>query len=447
MPPSSSADSSGPSGPPRSPRPTALAGRLSAKEFLGLLHVLSSSGHSGRLSLTSAAARALLVLRKGRLIYAASTSARETLGNILVCEHLIDEETLAKALELQHHRRHQMRLGSLLQEMGAITHDTLRLVVELQARRVMQEILSWEKGYFHFESVQIDEQGEVALELDDFVIDDGLRIDHLLMDLSSDSTLNKIREEAALEAQRHDLLEQAQIGPSMSLRTAMRQISHPLFNAEMTLALLDYAGSMLDRGVLLIRRSNRLLGMAQFGLQTQPGTSPVIRRLELSLDTPSSFQDTVLRGTTMRGVLPENDVHDQFLDCIGVEREDLRDAVLVPLVVGEEVILVFYGDNSSKPISSVLSLEALMMQASLSIERTRLQRKVNDLEDKLAAQRRAEPDVEPPSVFRAAISKMSSAGEPTPDESAESGSVQLDSDPSIRIDELLSGRKVGNDRG
>lgn len=433
--------------PASSPRPTALAGRLSAREFLGLLHVLSTSGHSGRLSLTSAAARALLVLRQGRLIYAASTSVRETLGNILVCEHLIDEDTLAKALELQHQRRHQVRLGSLLQEMGAVSHDTLRLVVELQARRVMQEILSWEKGYFHFEAIQIDEQGEVALELDDFVIDDGLRIDHLLMDLSTDSTLSRIREEAALEAQRHDLLEQASVGPSMSLRTAMRQISHPLFNAEMTLALLDYAGSMLDRGVLLIRRSNRLLGMAQFGLHTEPGTGPVIRRLELSLDQPSSFQDTVLRGTTVRGVLPENEVHDQFLENIGVDRDKLRDAVLVPLVVGEEVIVVFYGDSSSKPISSVLSLEALMMQASLSIERTRLQRKVHDLEEKLAEQRRAEPDVEPPSVFRAAVSRMSNEPKPLRDASEGSSGLQLDSDPSIRIDELLSGRKVGGDRG
>ena len=438
---------------PASPsRPTALSGRLSAKEFLGLLHVLSSSGHSGRLSLTSAAARALLVLRRGRLIYAASTSARETLGNILVCEHLIDEETLATALELQHQRRHQIRLGSLLLEMGAVTHDTLRLVVELQARRVMQEILSWDKGYFHFESVQIDEEGEIALELDDFVIDDGLRIDHLLMDLSTDSTLSKIREEAALEAQRHDLLEQVQVGPSMSLRTAMRQISHPLFNAEMTLALLDYAGSMLDRGVLLIRRSNQLLGMAQFGLASEPGSGPVIRKLELSLDAPSAFQETVLRGTTVRGVLPENEVHDEFLASIGVDRSHLRDAVLVPLVVGEEVILVFYGDSSTQPISSVLSLEALMMQASLSIERTRLERKVRELEDKLAEQRRSEPDVEPPSVFRAAVSNMAPPTEPDPAPEAlpdpeEPQTRNLDADSSIRIDDLLHGRKVGSDRG
>lgn len=429
--------------PPGSPRPTALSGRLSAREFLGLLHVLSSSGHSGRLSLTSAAARALLVLRQGRLIYAASTSARETLGNILVCEQLIDEDTLSKALELQHQRRHQVRLGSLLQEMGAVSHDSLRLVVELQARRVMQEILSWERGYFHFESIRIDEQGEVALELDDFVIEDGLRIDHLLMDLSTDSTLSKIREEAALEAQRHDLLEQASIGPSMSLRTAMRQISHPLFNAEMTLALLDYAGSMLDRGVLLIRRSNRLLGMAQFGLQTHPGSGPVIRSLQLPLDVPSRFQETVLRGTTIRGVLPNNEVHDQFLESIGVDRANLRDAVLVPLVVGEDVILVFYGDTTTRPISSVLSLEALMMQASLSIERTRLERKVRDLEEKLDEQRRREPEVEPPSVFRAAVAQAAIESQ----QDADSGTVEIDTDPSIRIDELLSGRKLGSDHG
>ncbi len=371
----------------------ALAGLLSAREFLGLLHVLSQSRRSGRLTLTSSAARALLILRGGRLIYAASTSARETLGNILVCEQLIDEDTLHEALRRQHLSGRQQRLGVILEEMDVLTPDILRLVVELQARRVLQEVLDWDRGYFHFEPLEIDDGGEVAVELEDFLVDDGLRLDSMLLDLSERPDLAQA---AKLQPRAgEDVLSEVGAGPTLSLRSAMRQISQPLFNAEMTLALLDYAGSMLDRGVLLLRRSDRLLGMAQFGLVQSSEPSPAIRRMSLPLDQPSAFRSVVERGETVRGVLDATRVHQRFLDALG-ESTSVHDAVLLPLVVRGEVVAVFYGDSRNSEIASVVSLEALLLQAGLSLEKGMLEARVQELEAKLAQQREQEPEVTPP---------------------------------------------------
>lgn len=390
---------------PRSPqsqklnasRPTALAGRLTSREFLGLLHVLCQSARSGRLALSSPRARALLILRRGRLVYAASTSARETLGNILVCEQLIDEQTLRKGLEIQHQTRHRRPLGTVLEEIGAISKETLKLVVELQARRVMQEILAWETGFFHFESMQVTDSEETALELDDFVIEDGLRVDAMLFDLSVSPALQDLQRQA--EPKEPDILEDMAAQPSLSLRAAMQQITHPLFNAEMTLALLDYASSMLDRGVLLIRRSNQLLGMAQFGLNQRGEAKPLIRKAALPLEEPSHFQDAVQRGETVHGLLPREGVHVEFLELLGTTKKPLTDAVILPLIVRDEAVAVFYGDTSSGPIASVVSLEALMLQASTTLEKNLLQRKVQALEEKLREQKEKEPDIAPPAPF------------------------------------------------
>ncbi len=403
-------------------RPAALAGRLSAREFLGLLHVLSQSTRSGRLTLTSHSARALLILRRGRLIYAASTSARETLGNILFCERLIDEETLQRALEIQHQAQHQRRLGTVLEEMGAVTRESLTLVVELQARRVMQEILAWESGFFHFESINIDESGEIAVELDDFIVDQGLRIESMLLDLSVSPALRELQQQAAPDPD-ENALDNMNLGPSLSLRAAMQQIAHPLFNAEMTLAVMDYASSMLERGVLLIRRSNRLLGMAQFGIDHRGSHQPVIRRVSLSLDEDSEFRVVVERGGTHRGALAESEVSTELLDRIGRPSQQIIDAVIIPLVVRDEVVAVFYGDTTQARVRSVISLEALMMQASLAIEKSLLENKVQALEEKLVEQREKEPNIAPPTPFRAPSFK------PTP------------------INDLLSGKVAGAEGG
>ena len=67
----------------------------------GLLQVLAQGSKSGKLTVTQRGAQAIVLLREGRIVYAAASFAYETLGNILVCSDRIDEETLSKALAVQ----------------------------------------------------------------------------------------------------------------------------------------------------------------------------------------------------------------------------------------------------------------------------------------------------------------------------------------------------------
>ncbi len=78
-----------------------LRGKLEKLDFSDILQMLSSSGKSGKLALTQRAGQGVLVLRQGRVIYAASSAVRETLGNMLLCKGLITEDGLNRGLELQ----------------------------------------------------------------------------------------------------------------------------------------------------------------------------------------------------------------------------------------------------------------------------------------------------------------------------------------------------------
>ncbi len=59
-----------------------LKGKLEKYDFSDILQMLSSSGRTGKLALTQRAGQGVIVLRRGRIIYAASSSVRETLGNM-----------------------------------------------------------------------------------------------------------------------------------------------------------------------------------------------------------------------------------------------------------------------------------------------------------------------------------------------------------------------------
>ena len=72
-----------------------LSGKL---EHLGLpdvFQILHLSKKSGRLLLTRREGAGMIIFREGQIIYAASDSVRDTLGNILVSEKALTEEQLA----------------------------------------------------------------------------------------------------------------------------------------------------------------------------------------------------------------------------------------------------------------------------------------------------------------------------------------------------------------
>ncbi len=120
-----------------------------------VLQMIATTGKSGRLVLTRPSARGLLVFRQGRIVYAASDSLRETLGSLLVSEGLLDEERLARGLELQRQRQGAVRLGLVLVEQGWLSEEQLEEAVRRQVERVVADLGSWTRGFFEFSQMPV----------------------------------------------------------------------------------------------------------------------------------------------------------------------------------------------------------------------------------------------------------------------------------------------------
>ena len=125
-----------------------LVGKLDEVELPELLQAIADSQKTGKLKLTRRDREGIIVFREGMIVYAASSSARQTLGNLLLCEQSIDNAQLTTALELQHLSQQEQRLGTILREMDAVDEETLERIVHRQTEKVILEFMSWKSGFF-----------------------------------------------------------------------------------------------------------------------------------------------------------------------------------------------------------------------------------------------------------------------------------------------------------
>ena len=162
-----------------------FVGKLEEFQLSDLLQIISTNEKSGKLNLTRHDAQGVIVFRQGKIIYAANSSARETLGFLLLTADLITEQQLLEALEIQHQADEEKRLGSILVETGALPSEALERVVRTQLEKVLNEFMDWDKGFFKFERLDLPDRGEIGVDAEDFILPEGLRADQVLVDISS----------------------------------------------------------------------------------------------------------------------------------------------------------------------------------------------------------------------------------------------------------------------
>ena len=359
-----------------------FVGKLDQFKLPDLLQIISGNRKTGRLALTRRDSQAVIVFRSGKIIYAASSTARETLGSLLLCRQMIDEDGLARALEIQHRATEEKRLGTILVEIGLLTEEALRQVITRQIEGVIGEIMQWDGGFFKFDLLRLPDHGEVEVDAQDFVHREGLSAQKVLMDIAAemDRTASfpipfpEAGGEAAATAERAD--DDSRLA---SLKSIMSVVRSPEFTGEATGQILGFAREILPRGALFVVRRDGFRAMSLFGAEGAGGQGSA-KRLKLPLDQPSVIAEAADRQEIFRGPLEDNEANRALLDALGKGRP--TNVVAVPLVVNDLVLLILYGDNgtSGEPIRQVDQLELLMLQAGLAMERHLLHKRLESLE-------------------------------------------------------------------
>ncbi len=147
-------------------------GDLATFDFADLLGWVQVRSKTGSLRLRRGATEKRLGFAAGRLTASASNDPRETLGQALVRDHLIDEAELFRALLRQENERRL--LGEILLEGGRLAAADLRRTLERTAEELVYDVFLWRDGTFAYEDGPVA-ANPVPLDMDlGLVIEEGL---------------------------------------------------------------------------------------------------------------------------------------------------------------------------------------------------------------------------------------------------------------------------------
>jgi hypothetical protein len=333
-----------------------------------LLRALAAGNKSGRLRLSERDAYGLVVVSQGKIVYAASNAARETLGSILVNRGLLAEPTLRKALALQHQLKERRPLGAVLLGLGALSRETLEAVLREQIEAVLRDLLRWPSGYFRFEPQPPGEGDGVAVDVRDLHLEGGASAEGVLLEATR--LLDEERRSAAGT--------KAAESPLTALKELLAAVGSPSLGAETSRLLLRHARRVVARAVLFVPRRDGIHGLAQHGLGIARADERV-REIVLGWEDGSILADVARRREAFRGPLPRTAGNDALVAALGGPAPAA--ALVLALEVEGQATLLLYGDNLPRdlPIEGGEKLELVMLQTGLALEKQLLRQRLDRL--------------------------------------------------------------------
>jgi hypothetical protein len=388
-----------------------LVGRLEDLALPDIFQIISLSKKTGTLVVRSRRGTGMVVFKDGQVIQAASDSIRDSLGNILVSQGMLDEAALSKALAFQK-REPDKPLGMILTDMGVVAAQTLQTVIRKQIEEIIYDLLDWEGGFFNFELGEIIPKDTIEIDTQEFLLKSGISAEYLLMEgtrilderrkdekrpaaarpapvsptpaepaaapkappshASYEPAKEEFRTRIEKESSRRDLT---------ALKSMFDELRFPTATAEVTLLILRYASEVVNRAVLFMVKKDEVRGLGQFGIELKgKSADQVVRNIKLPLNQPSLFLTVIESRRSYLGALESNPSHTYLVSELG---GTMPEAVLaIPLVVDGKVALVVYGDNlpERRPIRGMDTLEIFMNQAGMALEKALLEKRLAELQ-------------------------------------------------------------------
>lgn len=349
----------------------ALAGKLEDVQPAEILQFLAMSEKTGKLTFTTGTSEGLVVFRNGKIIYAASSSLRETFGSIVLSLQLVGEDQLNEALYQQHRSGSEKRLGTILVEMGVLSQADLQSALQHQVMQVLREMFGWRHGYFRFRNLELAGSGDVEVDARDLLVDIPLDARSVALDAARRHDEDaRAGYEPGHDSAPASLVEadDDEAPESSSLDALMGDVAAPAVTAETVREIFDTASRVFSRGIILAVHGHSMRGLAQFGLADgDDPPSQRVRQLWLPVDAPSLAAQVVQTGAPWRGEPERNRWNEALFKVMGGGWPG--EGVALPVAMNARVALVFYGDNEPDdlPVGSTTILEAQLAEVARSL--------------------------------------------------------------------------------
>lgn len=367
-----------------------LIGRLEDLALSDIFQILSIGRKTGTLIMEGEKGKAFVVFKNGLIVRADTDMMEGNLGHDLLKNNVIKETIFNLALEVKK-RLPDKPVAEILLELGSVTKETLDKVTRKRIERVIYHLLLMNQGIFRFELDNLDIDNLIQIEDKGWEVSKGLSPEYLLMEgarVYDEERRGELVDGPLSNEQGEEWEEDWSSQPiaterkDMSALKAMTQeLRFPNSASEITLLILRFASDIFQRGVLFMVGEEEMAGLGQFGLDIERADEK-IRETILNY-TMSPFLLGIIRSAqSYKGPLEKDGVTEMMIREIGGNWP--LEVAVFPVIAEGRVVALLYCDNAltGEDLGETEGLEIFMSQAGLALEKSILQRRLQDMQNR-----------------------------------------------------------------
>lgn len=368
-----------------------LAGRLEDLAISDIFQILSVGRKTGTFTVSGSRGTAMIVFKNGMVVRGETDDLEGTLGQNLLDSGLIKGTILNLALAVKK-KLPKKSVAEILFDFGSVTQEALEKATKKRIEKVIYRLLLWEDGDFQFELDDLDLEGKTGLADLGWELSRGLSPEYLLMegarvqDESSQLSFVGTEDISGEEAVEEGWDEDWEAAPAerkdiSQLKALTQELRFPNSASEITLLILRFASDIFPRGVLFMVGKKKIVGLGQFGLEVDRADEKV-RETALEIDKSPFLKRIVSEQMPYRGVLEKDEVTRKLMMELGGVWPS--EVAVFPIVAEGRVVAFLYCDNFSTgaSVKETEGLEIFISHAGLALEKSLLQRRLQEMEMK-----------------------------------------------------------------
>jgi len=370
-----------------------LVGRLEDIALSDIFQILSIGRKTGTLVLKGSRGNALIVFKNGLVVRAETDDIDRTLGEDLLNAGIIKDTIFHLASGVKK-KLPAKSIPEILYEFGSINKDALEKITRKRIEKVVYQLLFWQDGDFQFELDDIDPKGKVEIPDHGWELSKGMSPEYLLVEgarVHDESSLTRLvsteeltgfkREEGEWEGEWEVQPPPVERKDISSLRALTQELRFPNSASEITLLILRFASDIFQRGILFMVGDREIVGLGQFGLDIEKPDEK-IREIILLFEESNFLNKIIMGKRPYKGSIEKDRVTEELINEI--DGGWPGEVALFPLIAEGRVVALLYCDNltTGEKIIETEGLEIFIDQAGLALEKSLLQRRIQEMENK-----------------------------------------------------------------
>ena len=371
-----------------------LVGRIEDLALSDIFQILSIGKKTGTLIIQSERGNAFIVFKNGLIVRAETNMLEGNIGEELVKKTMVKGGIYAMALDVKKSLP-EKSIAEILLELGSASKDTLDKVAKKRIEKVVYHLLLVNHGDFRFELDDLDLDNVPDIEDTGWEVSKGISAEYLLMEgarVHDEMMSQEYLESEEVETPPHqettetwdDEWREQPPAPERkdisALKSLTQELRFPNSTSEITLLVLRFASDIFQRGVLFMVGEDELAGLGQFGLDIEKADEK-IRNTILRYGKSVFLKRIVESLQPYKGRLEKDPVTEFFMRELGGAWPS--EVAFFPVITEGKVVAVLWCDNSATgdAFSETEGLEIFISQAGLALEKSLLQRRLQEIQN------------------------------------------------------------------